>query len=146
MKKIYLTKYGQSRFGNLGNYPIESMIRDAGAAALDDIDRRTVEHIAIAGLLTPTLNAQLLIAGLVAMDPAYTNKSIKAVANACDSGGLAVLDCATTILAGQAHVGLAIGIEKMHPLEHRRLAMNESIIAKIKERDFMLHYPYLCQP
>jgi len=117
MKTIYLTKYGQSRFANLGNYPIESMIRDAGATELDDIDRRAVEHIAIAGLLTPTLNAQLLIAGLVAMDPAYTNKSIKAVANACDSGGLAVLDCATTILAGQAHVGLAIGIEKMHPLE-----------------------------
>ena len=40
-----------------------------------------------------------------------------AVANACDSGGLAVADCATTILAGQAHIGLAIGIEKMHPLE-----------------------------
>jgi polyphosphate kinase len=32
--------------------------------------------------------------------------------------------------------------KKMQPLEHRRLAMNESIIAKIKERDFMLHYPY----
>jgi polyphosphate kinase len=32
--------------------------------------------------------------------------------------------------------------EKMYPLEHRRLAMNESIIAKIRERDFMLHYPY----
>ncbi len=30
MKKIYLTKYTQSRFGNLGNYPIESMIQDEG--------------------------------------------------------------------------------------------------------------------
>ena len=39
------------------------------------------------------------------------------MANACDSGGLAVVDCATMILAGQAHIGLAIGIEKMHPLE-----------------------------
>ena len=117
MKKIYLTRYAQSRFGNLGNYPIESMIQDAGSKELDDIDRGAIEHIAIAGLLTPTLNSQLLIAGLVAMDPAYTGKSIKGVVNACDSGGLAVLDCATTILAGQAHVGLAIGIEKMHPLE-----------------------------
>jgi len=32
--------------------------------------------------------------------------------------------------------------QQLHPLEHRRLAMNESILAKIKERDFMLHYPY----
>ncbi len=94
MKKIYLAKYGQSRFGNLGNYPIESMIRDAGAAELRHRPA-PIEHVAIAGLLTPTLNAQLLLAGLVAMDPVYTDKSIKAVANACDSGGLAVLDCAT---------------------------------------------------
>jgi acetyl-CoA C-acetyltransferase len=117
MKKIYLTKYAQSRFGNLGNYAIESMIQDAGSKELDDIDRSTIEHISIAGLLTPMLNRQLLIAGLVAMDPAYANKSIKGVANACDSGGLAVLDCATMILAAQSHVALAIGIEKMHPLE-----------------------------
>jgi acetyl-CoA C-acetyltransferase len=117
MKKIYVTKYAQSRFGNLGNYPIESMIPDAGAKDLEDIDRSAIEHIAIAGLLTPMLNAQLLIAGLVAMDPVYTAKSIKGVVNACDSGGLAVLDCVTTILAGQTHVALAIGIEKMHPLE-----------------------------
>ncbi len=117
MKKIYLTKYAQSSFGKLGNYPIETMIQDAGSQSLDDVDRGAVDHIAIAGLLTPTLNQQLLIAGLVAMDPAYTGKSIKGVANACDSGGLAIADCATTILAGQAHIGLAIGIEKMHPLE-----------------------------
>jgi acetyl-CoA C-acetyltransferase len=117
MKKIYLTKYAQSSFGKLGNYPIESMIEDAGSQSLDDVDRSAIDHIAIAGLLTPTLNQQLLIAGLVAMDPSYTNKSIKGVANACDSGGLAVADCATMILAGQAHIGLAIGIEKMHPLE-----------------------------
>ena len=117
MKKIYLAKYAQSRFGNLGNYPVESMIRDAGAAELDDVDRGSIEHVAIAGLLTPTLNDQLLIGGLVAMDPVYANKSIKGVVNACDSGGLAVLDCAVMILAGQAHAALAIGVEKMHPLE-----------------------------
>jgi acetyl-CoA C-acetyltransferase len=63
------------------------------------------------------LQQQSLIAGLAAMDPVYTNKSIKGVANACDSGGLAVLDCASQILAGLGHVGLAVGIEKMHPLE-----------------------------
>ncbi len=117
MKKLYLTKYAQSRFGNLGNYPLDALIRDAGAAELDDVDRTAVDHIAIAGVLTPTLNSQLLIGGLVAMDPAYTGKSIQSVANACDSGGLAVLDCAKTILADQAHVALAIGVEKMHPLE-----------------------------
>ncbi len=117
MKKLYLTKYAQSPFGKLGDFPIEKMIDESGKVGLDGIDRTKVDHVAIAGLLTPMLNDQVLLGGLVAMDPAYTNKSIKGVGNACDSGGLAVTDCATTILAGQAHVGLAIGIEKMHPLE-----------------------------
>jgi acetyl-CoA C-acetyltransferase len=117
MRKIYLTRYAQSRFGNLGNYPIESMLRDAGSEGLEDIARDAVEHIAIAGVFTPLLNNQSLLAGLVAMDPAYGGKSIKSVANACDSGSLAVTDCAMTILAGQAHAALAIGLEKMHPLE-----------------------------
>lgn len=117
MKKIYLAKYAQSPFGKLGNYPVEPMLLDAVKQGLDDVDRSQIEHVAVAGLLTPLLNDQSLIAGLVAMDPALTNKSIKGVANACDSGGLAVLDCAAQILAGLAHVGMAVGVEKMHPLE-----------------------------
>ena len=119
MKKLYLTKYLQSQFGKLRDQPIEAMIQAAGANELDDIDRTTIDHIAIAGLLAPLLNDQSLAAGLVAMDSAYTGKSIKGVVNACDSGGLAVIDCAAQIQAGIAHVGLAIGFEKMHPAEGR---------------------------
>ncbi|MFH1811504.1 MAG: thiolase family protein [Pseudomonadota bacterium] len=117
MKTLYLTKYAQSPFGKLGDISVEQMILEAGRQGLDGVDRKQVDHIAIAGLLTPLLWDQTLLAGLVAMDPAYTNKSIKGVGNACDSGGLAILDCAMQILAGQAHVGLAIGVEKMHPRE-----------------------------
>lgn len=116
MKKIYLTKFSQSPFGKLGDYPIEKMIADAGAKDLD-VDRSKVDHIAVTGLLTPMMQQQTLLAGLVAMDSEYANKSIKGVGNACDSGGLAILDCATAILAEQAHIGLAVGIEKMYPLE-----------------------------
>jgi acetyl-CoA C-acetyltransferase len=117
VKTLYLTKYAQSPFGKLGNYTNEQMFLDAGSKELDDIDRSKIDHIAVAALLAPLLDAQSLVAGLPAMDPIYTAKSIKGVANACDSGGLAVLDCAAQILAGLAHVGLAIGVEKMHPLE-----------------------------
>lgn len=117
MKKLYLTAYAQSRFGNLGNYPISGMISDAASQQFDAFDRSAIDYVSIAGLLTPLLSEQILLAGLVAMDPAFRGKPIKGVANACDSGGLAVVDCATSILAGQAHIGLAIGIEKMHPLE-----------------------------
>lgn len=117
VRKIFLAKYAQSPFGNLRDYPIDAMLRDAGAHGLSDIDRGVIEHVAIAGVFTPLLNNQSLLAGLVAMDPAYAGRSIKSVANACDSGSLAVTDCALTVLAGQAHAALAIGLEKMHPLE-----------------------------
>jgi acetyl-CoA C-acetyltransferase len=117
MKKLYLTKFSMSRFGNLGDYDLEPMLRDASTQDLDDIDRGAIDHIAVACLLAPLVNDQSLVSGLLAMDPVYTAKSIKGVVNACDSGGLAVLDCALHILAGQAHVGLAIGAEKMNPLE-----------------------------
>ncbi len=115
--KIFLTRYEQSPFGKLGNTTIDTMVHEAGLNGLDDLDRTLVDHVAIAGMLTPLLNDQTLLAGLVAMDEAYRAKSIKGVGNACDSGGLAVLDCVAQILSGQAHVALAIGLEKMHPLE-----------------------------
>ncbi|MBW2735642.1 MAG: hypothetical protein JRH20_24930, partial [Deltaproteobacteria bacterium] len=55
MKTIYLTKYAQSRFGKLGNVNLETMLKEAGTADLDDIDRDKIEHIAVAGLLAPLL-------------------------------------------------------------------------------------------
>lgn len=116
-KKLYIAKYAQSPFGKLGNYPLEKMLLDAGQQGLEDVDRSLVDHIAVSGLLTPILQQQTLVAGLVAMDPVLRNKGIVGVNNACDSGGLAVLDGAMRILAGMAHVTLAIGVEKMHPLE-----------------------------
>jgi acetyl-CoA C-acetyltransferase len=117
MKKLYLTKYAQSRFANLGNYSVDQMVQDAGSKELEGVDRSLIGHISITGLLTGMLNDQFLLPGLVAMDPIYAGKSIKGVGNACDSGGLAILDCATAVLAEQAHVTMAIGLEKMHPLE-----------------------------
>ena len=63
MKKLYLTKYAQSPFGKLGDYPIGKMISEAGASDLDGVDRNAVDHVSIAGLLTPLLNDQVLLAG-----------------------------------------------------------------------------------
>lgn len=117
MDKLYLTRYAQSRFGALGNYSIQQMLADAGSEGLDGIDREAIGYISVAGLLTPMINDQCLLAGLIALDPAYTGKSIFEVGNACDSGGMAIINCATQILSGQAHIGMAIGLEKMHPLE-----------------------------
>lgn len=114
---LYLTRFSQSKFGNLGDVDLETMVRAAGTEGLEDLDREKIGHISIACLLGPLLNDQSLVAGLVAMDPAYANKPITGVVNACDSGGLAVLDCALNVLAGRTHIGMALGVEKMNPRE-----------------------------
>lgn len=117
MKKLYLARYAQSAFGKLGDFDIYKMIGAATMQGLDDVDRHVIDHAAVAGLLTPLLSKQTLLAGIVAQDPALQYKPVVGLGNACDSGSMAVLDCARAILAGTAHVGMAIGIEKMHPLE-----------------------------
>lgn len=117
MKTLYLARYAQSPFGKLGDFDIYQMIDAATHAGLDDVDRNVIDHAAVAGLLTPLLSKQTLLAGIVASDPALQYKPVVGLGNACDSGSMAVLDCARAILAGTAHVGMAIGIEKMHPLE-----------------------------
>jgi acetyl-CoA C-acetyltransferase len=117
MKKLFLVRYAQSTFGKLGDFDIYKMIGAATREGLDDVDRNVIDHAAVAGLLTPLLSKQTLLAGIVASDPALLYKPVVGLGNACDSGSMAVLDCARAILAGTAHVGMAIGIEKMHPLE-----------------------------
>lgn len=113
-KKLYLALYGQSPFGDYPQYDLLSMLADAGKEGLTDEQKKAIGYISVAGLLTPMLNDQCLLAGLVAMAPPFTGLPITGVGNACDSGGLAVLDATKAVLCGQTHVAMAMGVEKMN--------------------------------
>ncbi|MBU1177868.1 thiolase family protein [Patescibacteria group bacterium] len=101
-------------FGDLKGYELLEMLVDAGREGLNDEQRAAIGYISVAGMLAPQLNDQHLLAAAVAMDPAYTSLPIVGVGNACDSGGLALLDAAKTVRCGDTHVALAIGVEKMN--------------------------------
>jgi acetyl-CoA C-acetyltransferase len=114
-QEVFLTHYQQTPFGVLSYPDLEAMTLDVVSNGLKGIDPNLVEGAAFAGALTPVLHGQSLISGLCALHPGLDHKPIKGITNACDSGGVAVVDCVTEVLAGQADVMLAIGIEKMHP-------------------------------
>jgi len=109
-----LALYGQSVFGDLKGYELLEMLADAGKEGLNEEQRAAIGYISVAAMLGPQVNNQHLLAAAIAMDPAYAGLPIMGVGNACDSGGLALLDAAKAVRCGDTHVALAIGAEKMH--------------------------------
>lgn len=147
VKTLYLTHYAQSKFGKLGAITVDEMVQTAITEGLENLDRNKIDFATAAGLLTPLLNHQSLMSGIVAMDPAFTNKPIKVVENACSSGSEAVLDVATKIMAGLGHVGLALGIEKMNEPDNstdsKKVGLALGTAAHVEERFPPFSFPHL---
>lgn len=147
MKKLYLAKYKQSQFGKLGNVTVDEMVASAISEDLETVDRTKVDFVTLAGLLTGLLNNQTLLSGIVAMDPAFTNKPMKVVENACASGSEALFDVATKILAGFGHIGMAIGVEKMNEPDNstdsKKVGLALGTAAHISERFDPFSFPHL---
>ena len=118
-RKVFVVGYAQSPFGKLGAVSIQQAIHAAASAVSIGAGAplEAVDTAAVAGLLTPMLQEQTLLSGLVAMEPALAGKPIETVENACASGGQAVLSVLRRLLLGEAEVGLAIGVEKMRDEE-----------------------------
>ena len=114
-KRIFVVGYHQSPFGKLGAMTLSEMIHDAvlGTAADACVPTDAIDVASVAGLLTPLLQDQTLLAGLVASVPGMASKPIDCAENACASGGQAILNVIHKLLLGGGEVGLAIGVEKM---------------------------------
>lgn len=112
---IYIAAYHQSPFGKLGDVSVPDIVSRAVAetCATAAIDASAVDVASIGATCNFSLNAQGLLAGLVAMTPGLAGKPIESVENACASGGQAILSVIHKLLAGDGDVGLALGYEKM---------------------------------
>jgi acetyl-CoA C-acetyltransferase len=112
---IYIAAYHQSPFGKLFDASVPDIIRRAvdGVCGEIAIEPRAIDVASIGATCNFSLNAQGLLAGLVAMVPGLEGKPIEAVENACASGGQAVLSVIHKLLVGGGDVGLAVGYEKM---------------------------------
>jgi acetyl-CoA acetyltransferase len=114
-KRLFVIGYEQSPFGKFGPLTVPQIIHQALTTLSRDanVPLEAVDTAAVAGLLTPLLQDQTLLAGLVASEPGLAGKPIETVENACSSGGQAILSVAQRLLLGEGDVGLALGFEKM---------------------------------
>lgn len=112
---IYIASYHQSPFGKLFDLSVPDIIERSVTEACEQITATpaAIDVGAIGATCNFSLNAQGLLAGLVAMVPGLGGKPIEAVENACASGGQAILSVAHKLLLGLGDVGIAVGYEKM---------------------------------
>ena len=129
-KKLYLAAYHQSPFGKLLGMGVPEILFRAvtGTLAEAGADPALVDVASVAAVCNISLNAQGLLAGLVAQVPGLAGKPIGTVENACASGGGALLSVAHQLLAGAGEVGLALGYEKMRDAEGR---MDSRLIGQV---------------
>lgn len=114
-KRLYVAAYHQSPFGKLGDLSAPQAISKAlkGLAEAGNFQLEAVDVGSVAGCMTPLLNDQVLLSGLVASEPGLEGKPIETVENACASGGQAILSVIHKLLLGEGEAGIALGVEKM---------------------------------
>ncbi len=129
-KRIFVIGYHQSPFGKLGAMTLTQIVHEAvtGAAADAGVPVEAVDVASVAGLLTPLMQDQTLLAGLVAAVPGMAGKPIDCAEIACASGGQAILNVVQRLLLGEGDVGLAVGVEKMRNDEGK---MDGKLIGKV---------------
>src|SRR5208337_4678366 len=110
---IYIAAYDQSKFGKLMDMKIPDIIANAvnGVCRRIGVSPSVIDVGSIGATCNFSLNEQGLLAGLMAEVPGLEAKSIKAVENACASGGVAVLSVIYKLKLGLGDVGIAVGYE-----------------------------------
>ena len=129
-KKIFVVGYYQTPFGKFGPLKVKEIVHNTlvGVSEAVPVPLDQVDTVSVAALLAQPLLDQTLIAGLVASEPELAGKPIETLENACSSGGMAILSVAQKILLGFAHVGIALGFEKMRNDEGK---MDGVLIGKV---------------
>lgn len=119
MKKIYVATFHQSKFGKLLGMTVPEIIRNSveGACGQIGVPPAALDVASVGAACNFTLNAQGLLAGLIAMVPGMEGKSIESVENACASGGQAVLSVIHKLQLGLGDTGIAVGYEKMRDVQ-----------------------------
>lgn len=97
-------------FGKHPDRPAESLLLEAGTAALADaaIDPRKVEAVFVGTAFGGTAMGQRLAAG-----SPWGGRPIVNVENACASGSTALIEALTWVAAGRCDVALALGVDRM---------------------------------
>lgn len=116
MDNLYVAGVGMTAFGLMPDRSIKSMVADAVGQALDDAGAAAgrVGAAVFANVGQGILEGQATTPGQMALRPlGFEAVPITNVENACASASTAFYIAATQILAGQADIALAVGVEKL---------------------------------
>lgn len=124
MKDVCLVGFSHTPFGKLAGATVESLLVEAGRAALADARIAAAEVDAvIVGHFNHGLSRQGFTAGLAPLiDSALRFKPALRVENACATGSAAVHAAAQRIRAGEARCVLVVGVEKMSDADAPQIA------------------------
>jgi acetyl-CoA C-acetyltransferase len=119
--EAWLTGFGHTRFGRLDGRSLESLLREASAAALADagVDANEIDLVVVS-----TYNHGLVAQGFAAgmsglIDEGLRYKPTFHVESACASGSAAMHLAAQAIRAGEARRVLVVGAECMSHLSSK---------------------------
>ncbi|MFB9060074.1 MULTISPECIES: acetyl-CoA acetyltransferase [Sphingobium] len=114
----YIIGWSHSKFGNLADETIESLIVEAGASAIADAGLEPGDIDAIfVGTMNAGMTRQEFVSSLpLAISDDLRFKPATRVENACATGSAAVYQARNAIAAGAARRVLVIGAEKMTEL------------------------------
>jgi acetyl-CoA C-acetyltransferase len=119
MRDVSLIGIGQIPIGDLWDKPIYVLAVEAMLAAIQDARAEQIDSVHIGNMLSSTLSAQDLLAGLVADEAGLRGVEAVKIEAACSSGGAAFREAYLAVASGQIDFALACGVEKMtdHPGE-----------------------------
>jgi acetyl-CoA C-acetyltransferase len=114
-KKVAIIGVGLTKFGELWEKSYRDLITEAGVKAIADsgIDGKDVQELFVGSMSPGLFAAQEHIGALVADYAGLAGIPATRVEAACASGGLALRQAYTSILAGRNDIVVAGGVEKM---------------------------------
>ena len=114
-KKVAIIGVGLTKFGELWEKSYRDLITEAGVKAIADsgIDGKDVQELFVGSMSPGLFAAQEHIGALVADYAGLAGIPATRVEAACASGGLALRQAYTSIMAGRNDIVVAGGVEKM---------------------------------
>jgi acetyl-CoA C-acetyltransferase len=112
--KISVLGVGCTKFGELWDRDLSSLLAQAQLQALDDskIEPQIIDYIFVGNMLSQQLNGQSHLGAIAAQQLGLDIPTMR-VENACASGSSALACGIQAILSGMAKVVMVIGVEKM---------------------------------
>src|SRR5690625_2931932 len=115
---IFINGIGMTKFGNLPNRTLKSLLLEACEEAIKDAGSPKIDAVFIGNFMGGSVYNQEILGAIVANDLGLGYIPAAKVEGACASGGIALRQAYLGILSGEYETVLVAGAEKKIGREH----------------------------